>query len=144
MTVGPDIFLDTNVLIYAASGHDADPMKYEVAQGLLTSNFATSGQILAEFFNVATRKISTPMDFDEAARWVELLGRKPCQPITAKVVSEGIRISKRYQTSYWDGAIIAAAKAIGATKILTEDLNDMQDYDGVLAVNPFLPNFNYG
>ena len=44
---------------------------------------------------------------------------------------------ERWQVSFWDGLIVAAAKRSGATELLTEDLNHGQDYGGIRAVNPF-------
>ena len=51
---------------------------------------------------------------------------------------ERLNIQPRFQVSYWDAAIIAAAGELGCQAIYTEDLNHGQDYDGVKAVNPFL------
>jgi predicted nucleic acid-binding protein len=45
--------------------------------------------------------------------------------------------SVRFQTSYWDGAIIAAAEVMGATTLFSEDLNHGQFYGSVEACNPF-------
>ena len=47
-------------------------------------------------------------------------------------------MSARYGISYWDGAIVAAAEAIGAPVLYTEDLNHGQAYGTVTAINPFL------
>jgi predicted nucleic acid-binding protein len=44
---------------------------------------------------------------------------------------------QRFQLSYWDAAIIEAARAMGCTDVLSEDLSDSQDYGGVLVTNPF-------
>jgi predicted nucleic acid-binding protein len=44
---------------------------------------------------------------------------------------------ERFQLSYWDAAIIEAARALGCAQVLSEDLNDSQDYAGVRVVNPF-------
>jgi predicted nucleic acid-binding protein len=46
-------------------------------------------------------------------------------------------LSRRFKTSYWDGAIIAAAHAAGATLLISEDLNDGQTFGNVTVVNPF-------
>ena len=55
------------------------------------------------------------------------------------MVPEGLRLKERFQLSYWDAAIIAAARALGAGTLYSEDLNHGQDYDGVRVVNPFVP-----
>jgi predicted nucleic acid-binding protein len=39
--------------------------------------------------------------------------------------------------SYWDAAIIAAARQMGCQTLYTEDLNPGQIYDGVTVINPF-------
>ena len=45
-----ECFLDTNVLLYAASTRIDDPHKYEIALRLVAATyFGLSGQVLAEF-----------------------------------------------------------------------------------------------
>jgi predicted nucleic acid-binding protein len=44
---------------------------------------------------------------------------------------------QRFQLSYWDAAIIEAARVMGCTEVLSEDLSDGQDYAGVRVSNPF-------
>ena len=41
---------------------------------------------------------------------------------------------------YWDAAILEAARASRCEQLLSEELNDGQDYGGVRVVNPFLDN----
>jgi predicted nucleic acid-binding protein len=44
---------------------------------------------------------------------------------------------ERYRISYWDAAIIEAARMLGCEEVLSEDLNHGQSFDGVVVVNPF-------
>ena len=44
----------------------------------------------------------------------------------------------RWKISLWDSLILAAARAVGASELITEDLNHGQNYDGVKVINPFL------
>ena len=44
--------------------------------------------------------------------------------------------AERWKISLWDATIIAAAREAGAGVLWSEDLNDGQDYDGVVVVNP--------
>ena len=74
---------------------------------------------------------------DNAREWVRVIAMKPCQPVTPEVVVAGIDHARRYQLSYWDGAIIAAAERLGARVIYSEDLNDGQTYGTVRVENPF-------
>ena len=39
--------------------------------------------------------------------------------------------------SYWDAAILAAAKQMACHTVFSEDMNDGQNHDGVTVVNPF-------
>ncbi len=40
--------------------------------------------------------------------------------------------------TYWDAAILEAARASECEVLLSEDFNHGQDFEGVSAVNPFL------
>ena len=63
--------------------------------------------------------------------------RDPVEALTPEVVWEGFALRDRYGIFYWDAAIIAAASALGCTRIWSEDLGDGQDYAGVVVNNPF-------
>ena len=138
MIASTEVFLDTNVLIYAALGSVDEPVKYERAVELLTTRFGTSGQVLAEFYVNAQRKGSVPLTADEAQEWVLRLSKKAFQPVDFKIIRAGIDHARRYQLSYWDGAIIAAAERLGAKVLYSEDLNHGQTYGSVRVENPFL------
>lgn len=86
----------------------------------------------------ATRKADFNLRPDVALRWIENLEEFVCLPIDSGLVKTGAAVSVRYGISYWDGAIVAAAEAIGAPVLYTEDLNHGQAYGTVTAINPFL------
>jgi predicted nucleic acid-binding protein len=140
LTADAEAFLDTNILIYAATGKDDSPDKFEISRGLLTSDFGLSTQILAEFYHNATRKGSTPLTFDVAKEWVDTLTLKPCVNIDKNIVKDGISLSAKFKTSYWDGAVLAAAIKLGATTLYSEDLSHGQIYESVRVINPFKPH----
>jgi predicted nucleic acid-binding protein len=133
-----ECFLDTNVLIYAVAGKDDAPQKHDRAIALLEKGaFGVSGQVLQEFFVIAIRKPSVPLSPDAAFLWVERLSLQPCVAVDSSLVKLGIAISQRYRIDYWDGAILAAAEALSAETLYTEDLNHGQMYGSVRVVNPF-------
>lgn len=135
-----EVFLDTNILLYAALGQQHAGRRWERAREIaLTEDYCTSGQVLAEFYNIATRRGAPPLTLDQAREWIRVIALKPCQPITPEVVVAGVDNARRYQLSYWDGAIIAAAEKIGAKILYSEDLNHGQTYGSVRVENPFLP-----
>ena len=47
-------------------------------------------------------------------------------------------LEERYQLSFWDSLIVAAASTARVDKILTEDLQHGQVIAGILVENPFL------
>ena len=136
-----NVFLDTSVLIYAAQGRKAHPHHFEVARRIVVEeDYCTSAQVLAEFFDTVINKGDRPLTQEQARTWVTVISKKPCQDIDVPLVKAGMSIAQRYQTSYWDGAIIAAAERLGAKTIYSEDLNHGQTYGSVQAINPFLPS----
>ena len=78
------------------------------------------------------------MTREEALRFLEPFLRLPVVPVTLELFRRACRSSGRYQISYWDAAIISAAKELGATTVYSEDLAHGQEYDGVRVINPFL------
>jgi predicted nucleic acid-binding protein len=135
-----DCFLDTNILVYAAAGRGAEEAKRQRALELIeTEEFGLSAQVLQEFYVTVVRKLEVPLSAQQALQWIEQLEIFPCLAIDTGVVKLGIETSERFQLSYWDGAIIAAAEALGAPILYTEDLNHGQRYGTVIVRDPFWP-----
>ena len=133
------VFLDTNILMYAADRGGQEVEKAKIAREIIRQeDYCTSGQVLAEFFYNVTRKGTHVMSSALALGWVRQIALKPCQAIDSQLVEAAIGLSTRNQISYWDGAIIAAAERLGARLLYTEDLNHNQIYGTVTARNPFL------
>ncbi|MDA1314997.1 MAG: PIN domain-containing protein [Acidobacteria bacterium] len=125
-------FIDTNVLAYAVAGREADEPKRKRALDLIDGEtFGLSAQVLQEFYVTVTRKIAAPLSADEALKWIEQLEIFPCQIVDRALVKVAAVVSERYQVSYWDAAILAAAESLGAMVLYTEDLNDGQFYGRV-------------
>ncbi len=133
-----EAFLDTNVLVYAAAGRAEEATKRARALALIEDlDFGLSAQVLQEFYVTVVRKVEVPLTPVEALDWIEQLEAFPCQALDASLVKLGAEMSERHRISYRDGAIIAAAEALGAPRLFTEDLNDGQTYGSVRVVNPF-------
>ena len=132
------IFLDTNVLVYAAIGTGSDePKRKRALEVIDAEDFGTSAQVLQEFFVTVVSRAAQPLTAVEAMEWIEQWAAFPCQPIDHQLVRVAIEVSARYQVSYWDAAILAAAEALGACTVYSEDLNDGQWYGRVQVLNPF-------
>ena len=133
-----DCFLDTNILVYAALPSPMQAAKRKRAAELIAdTRFGISAQVLQEFYVTVTRKGTRPLTPREAMEWIEQLELQPCVPIDASLVKIAVEVSERYRISYWDGAIIAAAEALGVDTVYSEDLNDGQVYGEVRVRNPF-------
>lgn len=52
-------------------------------------------------------------------------------------LNTGLLIHKRFQVSWYDGLILAAAQVSGCQVLYSEDLSDLQKYDSVQVINPF-------
>lgn len=132
-------FVDTNILVYAATGRTDASRKQSVVEALLASEpIGLSAQVLQEFYTTVTREGAPPLSSDQARVWIERLARFPVVDIDARLVKAAIALSQRFRISYWDAAIVAAAERLGATVVYTEDLSHGQAYGAVRAVNPFL------
>ncbi len=127
------------MLVYAATERKGEAAKKAKAVELLGAGaFGISAQVLQEFYTTVTRNSNAALPSKAALKWIERLTRLPCVSITPAHVLRSIAIAGRYRVSYWDAAIIAAAEALGASVLYTEDLNHGQAYGTVMAINPFL------
>ena len=133
-----EVFLDSNVLLYACSNAPDDAEKQAKSERLiLDSDFALSAQVLQEFVANALRKKVLGISESGINATLELSGRVPVLPVTRELVMAAVILRRRFQLSQWDATILAAARELGCHTLYTEDLNPGQDYDGVRVVNPF-------
>ena len=131
-------FLDTNVLVYAAAGRLGEEAKQKRALEVLNEpGIGVSAQVLQEFFVTVTRKIAEPLPAATALEWIDLISTFPTLPVDASLVKRAIWISERYRISYWDGAVVGAAEALGASVLYSDDLSHGQHYGSVEVLNPF-------
>ena len=133
------VFVDSNVFLYALDA--ADPKKQQAARIWRAELWKSrrgrvSFQVLGEFYVNAVRK--QPAARDEVCAEVrDLLAWNPVIA-DAVLLEQGWRIQDRFQFSYWDALIVAAAKVCDCRYLLTEDLQSGQKLDGIEVVNPFL------
>jgi predicted nucleic acid-binding protein len=133
-------FVDANILLYAFDLMPAQGAKAVIATQILThTDLVLSVQVLQEFYVQATHpRRPDALPHDIAVRLIQKWLRFRIQENTVAILQSALAIKDRFQTSYWDAAILAAAKAARCRELLSEDLNHGQDYDGVTVVNPFL------
>lgn len=133
-----NVFLDTNILIYAIESGGPNPAKTVAAQGLVRrSDVCLSAQVLGEFYRAVTSPHrGMPLKHLEAVAWVQLWKRHDVRPITVAHVDLAIEVADRFQVSYFDALILAAARLAGCATVFSEDFHSGQDYGGVRVVNP--------
>jgi predicted nucleic acid-binding protein len=131
-------FLDTNILLYA---YDRDaPAKRDVALRLVERGWSSPGdvpisvQVLQELHvNLVKRGVS----HGDAGQVVRDFSLWPVVDNSLALLLSALDEQARWKISLWDALILAAARASGASELVTEDLNPGQDYGGVRAVDPF-------
>ncbi len=138
-------FLDTNVIAYsydASSGRKRE-RAIEVIEGLREADQGCiSAQVLGELYVTLLRKVHPVLDPAEASHAVrEYAATWPVAPVTAPRVEEAIALAQRHRLSFWDALICAAAKACGASSVLSEDFQHGMTTEGLRLLDPFRPEF---
>ena len=133
-------FLDTNILVYAFD--KATPKKqrraWDILEGLVFSEPPTiSTQVIGEFYVTVVRKLAVPLSEEKALEACARLVLFPVVQIDTEMVLAAIRFSQRHQLSYWDSLIVEAAKNGGCSVLVTEDLQNESEFDGLRVFNPF-------
>jgi len=132
-------FLDTNILLYSISRDPAEARKRDCAIALIDAGGnALSVQVLQEFYVQATRP-SRPdaLPHDIAAALVRTWLRFKVQDISVPVMIGALEIKSAHSLSYWDSAIVAAARALGCRELYSEDMTHGREIEGVTIINPF-------
>jgi predicted nucleic acid-binding protein len=134
------VFVDANVIVYSRDSRDAEKQLraeawlrrlWERGEGRL------SAQVLHEYYATVTRKLRPGMTPPEARSDVRALLAWLVTVPEAHLLEGAFREQDRASLSWWDALIVSAAKASGCRVLLTEDLRDGQDFDGLLVKNPF-------
>jgi predicted nucleic acid-binding protein len=135
--IAVDIFIDTNILIYA---HDLDAgAKHVKALQLIRDLWhrrevpSLSIQVLQEMHvNLIRKGVSVDESVDTVRRY--LAWRVVNN--TKTLLRRAFDVQQHWQLSFWDAAIVAAAQQARASALWSEDLNAGQDYGGLVVVNP--------
>ena len=133
-------FVDSNLLVYRRDAGEAK--KQPVAERWVRRLWETragrlSVQVLEEFYQVVTRRLKPGLPVAEARREIrDYLVWKPVA-LTPAVVEHAWEVEDRFALSWWDSLIVSAAQLGGCAYLLTEDLQDGMDMDGLRVVDPF-------
>lgn len=133
-------FVDTNILVYA---HDLDAgKKHEIARAIVTELWESqsgviSTQVLQELYVTLTRKIPSPLKRAQVRRILNNYLAWNVAVNDGSTILQASEIEESYSISFWDAMIVSAAYMKNAAMILTEDLNEGQQMEGITIVNPF-------
>ena len=132
-------FVDTNVLLYAISTDPDEAAKAAAARAILASaDLALSVQVLQEFYVQATRPTrQCRITHEQASLLIEAWLRFPVQDVTVPIMRAAATTAQASHISYWDAAVIEAARALGCASVLSEDLGDGRNFGGIHVENPF-------
>jgi len=133
-------FFDTNILLYSISRDPAETRKRRRACELLDQdNGALSVQVLEEFYVQATRPSRAHrLSHTDAAALIDAWTRFPVQEINLRILQSALEIKAAQGFSFWDSAILAAARALGCRELYSEDMSHGREVDGITIINPFL------
>ena len=133
------LFVDTNVLLYAVSTASDEKNKNGTARAILDrDDLVLSAQVLQEFYVQATRATKPDRLAHEAAvNLVESWLRFRIVETTVPLVRQALATAARWRISYWDAAVVEAARRGGCPEVLSEDLQPGMNFAGVTVRNPF-------
>jgi len=135
-------FLDTNIFVYTLDGGSQeknDRARELVRKAIDSRKGVVSYQVVQEFFNVAFRRFSQPMNIAEAEQYLMTVLR----PLLAVHSSpalyfEALRITEKYEVSWYDSLMLAAAIEGGCEKVYSEDFQHGQKIENMKIENPFI------
>jgi predicted nucleic acid-binding protein len=134
------VFVDTNVFVYARDA--GEPAKQPIAAEWVRNLWAeqrgrTSIQVLSEYYATVTRKLEPGLSADEAWEDVTTLLAWEPQQIDRDVIARARELERRYELSWWDAMIVAAAELQNCAVLLSEDLQHGLVCGSVRVRNPF-------
>jgi len=136
---GP-FFVDTNILVYARDESESEkqPQARQWLEFLWkTHQGRISTQVLQEYYQVVTRRLRPGLQRDIAREDIrDLMSWRPIA-VDRQVMEQAWAAEDRFQLSWWDALIVGAARQLRCRYLLTEDLQDGQDLNGLTIVDPF-------
>jgi predicted nucleic acid-binding protein len=137
-------FVDTNILVYARDA--GEPVKQARAMDVLrvlweTRRGRVSLQVLQEYYVTVTCKLKPGLPQEDARDDViALLAWRPLAT-SGSTLTKAWEIEDRFGFSWWDSLIVASALENRCQLLLSEDLQDGQQIDGLRILNPFATEF---
>jgi predicted nucleic acid-binding protein len=132
-------FIDTNVLVYADDSDAGAKQKIAIeliAQHRRAGTGVLSIQVLQEYFVTATKRLH--IDPGIVRRKVELLAEFDVVAPGVDDILAAIDLHRLRGFSFWDALVVQSARQSGCSTLLSEDMQNERQIDGVRIVNPFV------
>ena len=134
------VFVDTNVLVYRRDA--SEPHKQEQAMAWMAHLWSTktgklSYQVLQEFYITVTAKLQPGLNPEDARKDIRSLLIWHPIVVNDRVLENAWIIQDRFQISWWDALVVSAAQLADCRYLLTEDLQEDQEFGSLRVANPF-------
>ncbi|MGA2674847.1 MAG: PIN domain-containing protein [Terracidiphilus sp.] len=135
-------FLDTNIFVYSfdqSAAVKARRAAQLIRKALTTQKGVISYQVVQEFFNVALRRFSQPMQAADAGQYLSTVFRPLLAVHSSQALYvEALHLHAQSGLSWYDSLIVSAAIQARCDLLLTEDLQHGQRFGDLQVINPFL------
>ena len=139
-----NLTVDTNILIYSVDPTDA--VKHAIAKTLMASVYLGGGplplQCLTEFYAVCAKKAHLATSNRIAEVVADASQSMQIFPASHEDLLAAMKIHQQHRIQFFDALLLATARRAGCRIILSEDVQDGRDYDGITVRNPFTPGFD--
>ncbi len=132
------VFFDINILFYALDRSAGE--KHEKAVTMVKRAWSgeilpiISVQVLQELFVNLAKKLPTAVEAKSIV--MDYLAWQVIENDRGLFL-DALEVTERFQLSFWDASIVAAAQRSKAKRLMTEDLNHGQFFGSLEVMNPF-------
>jgi predicted nucleic acid-binding protein len=135
-------FLDTNIFVYSfdQSAPEKSRKATQLIRNALTTQKGVIGyQVVQEFFNVALRRFSKPMQAADAEQYLSTVFRPLLNVHSSQALYvEALHLHAEGGLSWYEALIVSAAVQARCDVLYTEDMQHGRRFGSLQVVNPFL------
>jgi predicted nucleic acid-binding protein len=134
-------FLDTNILIYAIEGQPEGKAKIAerlIEEAIGTKSGVISLQVVQETLNALIRKTRIALSYEKSSLLLRDVLTPLCEVFPSlELLQRGLDLHDRYNYSFYDSLVIAAALEAKCDVLYSEDLQHGQKIGTLIIENPF-------
>jgi predicted nucleic acid-binding protein len=135
-------FLDTNIFVYSfdqGAALKARKATELIRNALTTQKGVISYQVVREFFNVALRHFSRPMQSADAEQYLSTVFRPLLAVHSSQALyAEALHLHAQSGLSWYDSLIVSSAIQARCELLFTENIQHGQQFGSLQVRNPFL------